>query len=300
MQGLLIHETAQRTFNLEENCVLGRSADCSIQVLDPSISRRHAMIRQQSDGFYYFDLGSFNGSYLNGTRVTIHHKLTHGDRITLGDQVFRFEQTGEADSSEPALLEASTLAQVRSGNALLLVSDVQGFTKLSEKLSPDQLAPIIGSWYSQTEQILAAYGATLDKFDGDSVLAYWMDTSPEHRKQAFRTAGALQRATIDTHNTNRELLTGLGLNFAAGTAIHLGRVACGGMSAQEFTLLGDAVNVVFRLESLTRETGHDVLTSAEVLQGWPEGQHYCTSLGFRYVKGHQAPVDVWAVTQVPG
>ena len=67
MQGLLVNQTTQQRIPLEGNCVLGRSADASIQVPDPSISRRHAMIRQQSDGFYFFDLGSFNGSYLNGT-----------------------------------------------------------------------------------------------------------------------------------------------------------------------------------------------------------------------------------------
>ena len=300
MQGLLINQTTQQRIPLEGSCVLGRSADASIQVPDPSISRRHAMIRQQSDGFYFFDLGSFNGSYLNGTRVTTHRKLNHGDRIALGDQVFRFEQTGEAAPAEPVSLEASTLARVISGQAILLVSDVQGFTKLSEKLSPDALAPLIGSWYSHTEQILAAYGATLDKFIGDCVLAYWTDTSPEFRKQAFRTAGALQQATIDTHQANHELLSGLGLRFATGAAIHLGRVAYGRISAQEFTVVGDAVNVSFRLEALTRETGHSVLTSGEVLDGWPEGERFCTRLGDRHVKGRQAPIDVWAVTRIPG
>lgn len=300
MQGLLINETTQQPHPLEGSCVVGRSADCSIQVLDPSISRRHAMIRQQGDGFYYFDLGSFNGSFLNGARVTTSRKLTHGDHIAMGDHVFRFEQTGSPDPASSTPMEAVTLAQLRAGDAILLVSDVQGFSALSERLSPDQLAPIIGTWYCQTEQILAAYGATLDKFIGDSVLAYWTDTAPDSRKQAFRAAGALQQATIDTHNVHRDLLTSLNLTFATGTAIHLGRVAYGGMSAQEFTLLGDAVNVAFRLEGLTRDTGHNVLTSSEVLKDWPDGQHYCTPLGFRYVKGRQTPIDLWAVTLVPG
>jgi len=300
VQGRLVNESTEESFPLEGIVILGRSADSSIQVMDPSISRRHSMIRQQPDGFWYFDLGSFNGSYLNGSRATTSRKLHHGDRIELGDHVFRFEQVGSAEFPATGLEEASTLAQVRSGNAILLVSDIQGFTTLSERLNPDQLAPIIGSWYSQTEEILAGYGATLDKFIGDCVLAYWTDTSPENRKQAFRTAGALQESCIDTYHANRELLETMGLTFATGTAIHLGRVAYGGMSAREFTLLGDAVNLAFRLENLTREVGHSVLTSAEVLRDWPEGSHYCSHLGPQSVKGRQAPIDVWAVTRVPG
>ena len=46
------------------------------------------------------------------------------------------------------------LVDEASGEVVLLVSDVQGFTALSERLAPDQLAPIIGSWYARTEAIL--------------------------------------------------------------------------------------------------------------------------------------------------
>jgi phospholipid/cholesterol/gamma-HCH transport system permease protein len=64
-----------------------------------------------------------------------------------------------------------TIADVRSRTVILLVSDIQGFTAISEKLTPDQLGPIIGSWYSRTESILNRHGANLDKFIGDCVLA---------------------------------------------------------------------------------------------------------------------------------
>ncbi len=300
MTGRLINQATNEVFSLEPVSILGRSSDSTVQVPDAVVSRRHAMIREQPDGFWYFDLGSFNGSSLNGARVTAARKLTTGDHIEIGTQVYQFHQDGQSATSVEQFLDASTVAQVKSGDTILLVSDIQSYSTLSERLSPDQLAPIIGSWYSRTEEILSQNGAILDKFIGDCVLAYWTDTSTETRIRAFQTAGAMQQSAIDTYDTHKALLDSVGLTFWTGTAIHLGRVAYGGLSSQEFTLIGDAVNLVFRMESLTRSLGHSVVTSADFLREWPDGYRYCTHLGPQQVKGRQAPVDIYALERVPG
>ncbi len=300
MNGHLILQSTGEGFALEPTSILGRSSDSTVQVPDAMVSRRHAMIREHPDGFWYFDLGSFNGSMVNGLRVTAARKLTSGDRIEIGDHAYLFEQEGQAATSAEQFIDATTLAQVKNGETILLVSDIQGYTALSERLSPDQLAPIIGSWYSQTEEILSRHGAILDKFIGDCALAYWTDTSAQSRIRAFQTAGAMQQSSIDTYNAHRQLLDSVGLTFWTGTAIHLGRVAYGGFSAQEFTLIGDPVNLVFRMEALTRSLGHSVVTSADFLRDWPDGVRYCKHLGPQQVKGRTAPVDVYAVEQVPG
>jgi hypothetical protein len=63
--------------------VLGRSRDCDLRVADLNISRRHAEIHKDGDAFWIVDLGSMNGTLLNGRRVE-REKLAEGDRITLG------------------------------------------------------------------------------------------------------------------------------------------------------------------------------------------------------------------------
>ena len=299
-EGRLIREDTRDTHELVGVSMIGRNPDCHIQIVDPGVSRRHAMIRQQDDGFWFFDLGSFNGSYINGVRVTTARKLERNDMVDITGHAFRFDETTDGAATESELLGASTMARVRDVHAILLVTDIQGFSNLSEVLDPSDLAPIIGSWYAQTELIVAQYGATLDKFIGDCAMCYWTDTSIENRIKAIHAAGAMQQACIDTFNTHRHVLEPAGLKFGTGAAIHLGRVAYGGMSAREFTLLGDAVNVTFRVEGLTRTLGEPVLTTAEFLNGWEKGPGYCRSLGQHPVKGRKEPVEVYAIDKMPG
>jgi Protein of unknown function (DUF3662)/FHA domain len=69
--------------------VIGRSRECDLSITDGNASRRHAEIVREGDTFFVVDLGSTNGTELNGRRVT-REELTDGDRITLGatDVVF--------------------------------------------------------------------------------------------------------------------------------------------------------------------------------------------------------------------
>jgi adenylate cyclase len=296
-----LHDDASgQAFVLLEMSVIGRSRESAVPVADPRVSRRHAMIRRQDDGFWFFDLGSINGSHINDRRVTTSQLLASGDVIRIADHHFRFEGTAvrTAGPDETALADR-TIAHVQSRDVVLLVSDIQGFTAISERLTPDQLAPIIGSWYARTESILEGHGATLDKFIGDCALGYWLGTATANRLNALKAAHAMRRACEDVQNEHRGVLEPLGLQFGSGAAVHLGSAAYGAFSSREFTLLGDAVNLVFRLEALTRTLGQHVLVSADLLAGWDAGRAFCRSLGSHSVKGRDQPVEVHALERDP-
>src|SRR5207245_8617883 len=82
---------------LGENCVLGRSAKCQVVVNTAKASRRHAMIYRQ--GRYQFglvDLGSANGTRLNGKHVSQPCRLSDGDRIEIAGSTFVFRQSKQA------------------------------------------------------------------------------------------------------------------------------------------------------------------------------------------------------------
>jgi len=298
--GKLHDDNSGESFTLSEVSVIGRSRGSVVALADPRASRRHAMIRRQSDGFWFFDLGSINGSTINGRRVTTVRLLVSGDVIRIAGRDFRFE-SGEipAGAGGPASIAGQTIAEVRERDVVLLVSDIRGFTGLSEKLAPDQLAPIIGSWYASAETILSRYGATIDKFIGDCVLGYWLGTSQENRLDALKAAHAMRRACHGVRNEHRAVLDPLGIQFASGTAVHMGSAAYGAFSPREFTLLGDAVNLVFRLEALTRTLDHDVLVSDGLLADWSAGRAFCRSLGLHHVKGRKRPVEVHALERDP-
>ncbi|MGH3135223.1 MAG: FhaA domain-containing protein [Gaiellaceae bacterium] len=67
----------------EERVVLGRSRDAGLRISDVNISRKHAELRQEGDTFWVVDLGSTNGTLVNGKRID-RQRLRDGDRITLG------------------------------------------------------------------------------------------------------------------------------------------------------------------------------------------------------------------------
>jgi adenylate cyclase len=298
LKARLIQDDLGEVFELVEITTLGRSREAVVAVTDPRASRQHALIRRQEDGYWFFDLGSSNGSYLNGRRVTTARILKSGDVIKIGNQQFRFQGDPLADRSRKTSSQR-TLIGTRSREALILVSDIQGFTTLSELLPPDALAPIIGSWYSAIGKVLDAHGATLDKFIGDCVLAYWLDTSVLARTEAMRAAWAMRRVAEIVQRDHQEMLARIGLNFRTGAAVHLGPVAYGAISAGEFTLLGDSVNLAFRMEALTREMGKAILVSGEFLDSWDAGKDICEPCGAHQVKGRREPVEVFALEHSP-
>ena len=74
----------------EEPVTIGRLPECDVVLGDPNVSRRHAEIRRQGTGFIVVDLGSTNGTRVNGAGVKERH-LVDGDEITVGGTKIRFE-----------------------------------------------------------------------------------------------------------------------------------------------------------------------------------------------------------------
>jgi pSer/pThr/pTyr-binding forkhead associated (FHA) protein len=72
--------------------VLGRSRECDIRIPDANVSRRHAEVRQEDATYWVVDLGSTNGTEVNGRRVE-RGKLADGDRITIGSTDVVFERS---------------------------------------------------------------------------------------------------------------------------------------------------------------------------------------------------------------
>ncbi len=76
----------------DATCSFGRNPDNTVVVASARASRRHAEIRREGDGFVLYDLGSANGTVVNGQRLAAPHRLRNGDLIEIGDETFRFEQ----------------------------------------------------------------------------------------------------------------------------------------------------------------------------------------------------------------
>ena len=88
--GSLVLPDGRRYPLAEKPVVMGRMSDCDIVLADPRASRQHAEIQPVGHGFVLSDLGSMNGTVVNGTPVR-EHQLTDGDEIRVGSTVLHFE-----------------------------------------------------------------------------------------------------------------------------------------------------------------------------------------------------------------
>lgn len=89
-----------RTFALGATpLVLGRNPDCTVVLDSARASRRHAEIRPDAGGFVIADLGSANGTFVNGQRLAAPHRLRGGDVVQIGDETFRFDDPQPAQAA---------------------------------------------------------------------------------------------------------------------------------------------------------------------------------------------------------
>ncbi len=88
-----------REIPLEQpSMVVGRAGDCDVVLSQPRVSSRHAMIVRSGDDFILTDLGSTNGTHVNGQKITASHRLQTGDRLDLAGAYFVFDQAAASHS----------------------------------------------------------------------------------------------------------------------------------------------------------------------------------------------------------
>ena len=163
-----------------------------------------------------------------------------------------------------ARLEPTLGAEIQ--DVTLLFSDIEGFTSLSEQLSPNALAVALGAYLEVVTKAIHSTGGIIDKYTGDGVMALWNTPRPcdRHAMRACEAALACRdatRALFETQRWNR--LAPWRTRFG----IHRAEVSVGHFGAPDrmsFTAMGDGVNVASRLESLNKQYGTEILVSAAV------------------------------------
>jgi adenylate cyclase len=150
-------------------------------------------------------------------------------------------------------------------NAVIWLCDLRGFTSLSERLERDLLIETLNQYFGPMCDAVENAGGEVLKFIGDAMLAIFpvADAPGPACRQAL-AAAATARAALEETNRNR---TAGGLPaIAYGLALHVGEVLygnIGGESRLNFTVIGPAVNLTARIESLCGELKRELLLSAD-------------------------------------
>ncbi|HEY2572724.1 MAG TPA: adenylate/guanylate cyclase domain-containing protein [Verrucomicrobiaceae bacterium] len=288
---------------LQEFNLIGRGEEATIKIDDTGVSRQHATIRREGGHFWLVDLGSANGTYVNDTALTTARVLRDGDRIQFGTNLFLFSQDGGAPQESPEI--GMTTQVLRRAPVKLvtrpvtfIVADLRGFTALSAQLSADQVADLLREWYADCNTIMRQRGAMIDKFIGDCVFAYWHGTEPDIRLKAVEAARALRDSEDSSTSPARLALKAQkDISLDCRVGLHVGDAAMGAMGKGINTAVGDAVNLAFRIESLTRTLDVGVLASAAFVVDWPEGRELFEPRGSHEVKGHPDKVEVFSLKE---
>ncbi len=262
---------------------IGRSQDNDL-ILDQSwISRRHAIIQQEKNKhFHIIDVGSANGTFINGKRIVTQQTLHSGDQIMLGKTCLTFtDSTPPLAVGEETMDKDLTIAVVARQQTTIVICDIHRFTELSETIGNAQLSDMLQRWTRLTSTVISRFGGQIDKFIGDAVLAYW-PTSDEGTAQLIKPL----QATMNIYQESLELGRRLSLpwDLDIGGAMNFGETMMGNIGVdggRDFTIIGDAVNVAFRLESKTQQGVRELILGQSAYDHLPQGKDLFTPHQFQ-------------------
>jgi pSer/pThr/pTyr-binding forkhead associated (FHA) protein len=122
---LLIKVGSSREIQLKSETVLGRQAECDVLLTEGHASRRHARLLQAEDGYWLEDLGSSNGTFINGNRISGRVKVASGDRLRFDVEEYDFRVPSQA--APMALDESKTV--YRAPDSAAVVAESSGMFK---------------------------------------------------------------------------------------------------------------------------------------------------------------------------
>jgi adenylate cyclase len=196
------------------------------------------------------------------------------------------------------LIDAPQLAQLGGTRRFMTVlfSDMRGFTNLTERESPEAMVAQLNDYFTRMVQLVFAHQGTLDKFVGDMVMAlYGAPVDDEaHADHAVQTALAMVQAL---GALNAERAARGAPPFDIGIGINSGDMVAGNIGSDQvmsYTVIGDAVNLGARLESLNKEYGTRIIIS-EATRALLRGQYDVRPLGTVTVKGKTQAVEIFEV-----
>ena len=158
-----------------------------------------------------------------------------------------------------------------------MFTDVKGFSTISESLDPNELVTLLNQYLTSMSDIILDAAGTIDKYEGDAIIAFWGAplSSERHAQSAVESALLMKKAEAAMNERfAREklhpgpLLTRIGINTGDMTVGNMGTER-----RMNYTMMGNAVNLAARLEGVNKQYGTWILTSQATRDD--SGRHHC-------------------------
>lgn len=195
--------------------------------------------------------------------------------------------------------EDRTMVKARRQEVTVLFTDIRDFTTISEQHSPEDVVDILSAYFELLNTIAERHGGTVVQYLGDSTFVMWNAPVEDlrHAENGCRCALAMKAAIDAMNETNAgnslpELFTRFGLHTGPAVVGSFGAI-----SRQQYTAMGDTINVASRLEGLNKQFNTSILVSAATRDA-VAGQFEMHPLGLVQVKGRAEKVDIWELAGV--
>jgi len=229
----------------------------------------------------------------------------------LQDREFVRETFGRYVSKDVAslLLDQRVHAELDGEERVVtvLISDIRGYTSISERLPPVQVVDMLNRYLSAMNEVIDDYKGCVIEFLGDAILAVFGAPNylPDHSERAVRCALSMRQRLVELNQEWRQ--SGLSQYWQDGgeaglserIGIHTGPVVAGNLGGNtrvKYSVIGDSVNVAARLEAMNKELDTDILVSEQVYTQLPAellGQF--RDRGVHQIKGRQQSVRVFGI-----
>ncbi len=196
-------------------------------------------------------------------------------------------------ASELILAGATRRGSGTTVRAAIMICDLRDFTGISDNWPRDDVIELLNGYFDAMSEPIARHGGEILKFIGDGLLAIFPLSQPQACTNLLHAVAEARQAMAALNEKNGE--TGRApLNYGIG--IHVGDVMYGNIGSRsrlDFTVIGPAVNMASRLESLTKQLGRTVLLS-RAFADFVESDFDLEHVGEHPVRGFNNPIELFA------
>ena len=197
-------------------------------------------------------------------------------------------------ASELILAGATRRGTGTTVRAAILICDLRDFTRISDNWPRDDVIDLLNGYFDAMSEPIERHGGEILKFIGDGLLAIFPLSEPQACANLLRAVSEARQAMVALNQKNGEESSRAPLNYGIG--VHVGDVMYGNIGSRtrlDFTVIGPAVNMASRLETLTKQLGKPVLLS-RAFADFVKGEFDLERVGEYPVRGFNDPIELFA------
>ena len=190
-------------------------------------------------------------------------------------------------------------------NLTIMFCDIRDFTTISEKMEATALTALLNDFLTPMSEAVMENGGTIDKYIGDSIMAFWnapLD-EPDHAKLACRATLEMRRRLAILNRTLADRAAAAGQSHSPimiGIGLNSGDALVGNLGARSrvnYSVIGDNVNLASRIEGVSKGFGLDILIGEQTRNAAPD--FAAIPIGDIFVKGKTLPARLYALIGGP-